>query len=176
MAEDSHEQELPEGVLWQGSPAQITNIWRYLLAAVLIVVFVVAGFYGKNAAGANWPLWIGLILAGLALIYALWQYLQVRYYQYELTNQRLRIRSGVLNRQTDELELYRVHDIVLYEPFWARLFGLGNIKLHTSDETNPELTIRAVSGAQSVRDQLRDYVEKVRQQKRVRAIEGFGGE
>jgi uncharacterized membrane protein YdbT with pleckstrin-like domain len=168
-------QDLPEGVLWQGSPAQLTNIWRYLGSAVLIAVLIAAGVaIMRWVGGGAWPLWIALILSAVVLLYALWHYLQTRYYQYELTNQRLRIRIGVLNRQTHELELYRVHDISMNEPFWYRLFGLGNIVLYTSDETNPELTIRAIAGAQRVRDQIREHVEKVRQQKRVRTIEGFG--
>jgi len=174
MAEADQHDDLPEGVLWRGSPAQLTNIWRYLICVVLIGVFLICGVYGQGMLETAWPLWTGLILAALTLLYALWHYLQTRYYQYELTNERLRIRSGVLNRQTDELELYRVHDMVLHEPIWYRLFGLGSIQLHTSDETNPELTIRAVRGAQDLRDKLRDNVETMRQKKRVRAIEGFG--
>jgi uncharacterized membrane protein YdbT with pleckstrin-like domain len=170
--EETHNDNLPEGVLWKGSPAQLTNIWRYLLALVLIIVFIAGGI--ALSGNGMWTVWVGLVLAAIAAGYALVHYLQTRFYEYELTNERLRIRSGVLNRQTDELELYRVHDIVLNEPFWYRLFGLGNIILHTSDETNPELTIRAVPGAQNLRDQIRDNVEKVRQQKRVRTIEGFG--
>ncbi len=41
----------------------------------------------------------------------------------------------------NELELYRVKDIVLNEPFLLRLVGLSNIVLVTSDRSTPVFVV-----------------------------------
>ncbi|MEZ5300332.1 MAG: PH domain-containing protein [Verrucomicrobiales bacterium] len=47
-----------------------------------------------------------------------------KFYNYELTNERLKLSTGVLNRKTDVLELYRVKDMELEKPLHFRIFGL----------------------------------------------------
>ncbi len=117
---------------------------------------------------------LSVYLAGLLIIplpWVIWRWLELRSRRYELTTQRLRTISGVLNRNEDELELYRVKDITLQQPLHLRLFGLGNVTLHTSDKTTPELVIPAIPNARQVRDQVRNLVEKRRDEKRVREID-----
>jgi uncharacterized membrane protein YdbT with pleckstrin-like domain len=90
---------------------------------------------------------------------------------YELTSQRLRKTSGILNKKLDELELYRVKDSTLEQPVLLRMFGLGNIKVISSDATLPTLTMEAVPGAYDAREKLRVAVEAERDRKRVRDVE-----
>jgi uncharacterized membrane protein YdbT with pleckstrin-like domain len=91
--------------------------------------------------------------------------------EYELTSQRLVLRSGVFNRKTEEIELYRVRDSSLDEPLLLRLFGAGNIVLYAIDTSAPTIVLRGVRGAAEVRQKLRAAVEATRDQKRVRSIE-----
>ncbi len=90
---------------------------------------------------------------------------------YELTTQRLRITRGILNRRLDELELYRVKDYVMEQPFLLRLLGLGNITIVTSDATTPTVALRAVAGVAGVREKLRNAVQAERDRKRVRELD-----
>ncbi len=77
----------------------------------------------------------------------------------------------MLNRKTDELELYRVRDYQLVEPFFLRLFSLGNVVLRTSDRSNPVVTIKAVENGEELREKLRQYVEECRTHKGVREFD-----
>jgi uncharacterized membrane protein YdbT with pleckstrin-like domain len=88
-----------------------------------------------------------------------------------VTNQRLRVRSGVLSRLTSELELYRVKDLTLLEPFLYRLLRLSSIQLHTSDRSNPLVVIRAVRQGDALREQLRTCVERQRKLHGVRELD-----
>jgi len=72
------------------------------------------------------------------------------------------VRRGVFSKRTDELELYRVKDTVLVEPFWLRLVSLGHIDLTTSDRTTPLVRIAAVPDAARLREELRSNVERMR--------------
>ena len=89
----------------------------------------------------------GIVIAGILFppvfaallvpaLWAGWRYLVVKCRVYELTSQRLRLYEGVINRKIDEIELYRVKDTNIEQPFWFRMFGLGVLNLKTSDRSH----------------------------------------
>ncbi|KXS54996.1 MAG: membrane protein [Marinobacter sp. T13-3] len=135
-----------EKMIWKGRPSQVVNLGTYLLMTLLIwLVF---------------PLFI-----------MIWKWLVVRNTQYALTTERLRTRHGVLNKRTDDLELYRVRDYRVERPFFLRLFGLGNLIMDTSDTTHPTVTIQAIPNAEALSNKLRRQVEHCRMQKNVREVD-----
>jgi uncharacterized membrane protein YdbT with pleckstrin-like domain len=99
------------------------------------------------------------------------KWLRNRCRRYQVTTERIHLRQGVFARKTDDLELYRIRDYVLDEPFFLRLFGLGNVVLSTDDQTSPNLVIRAVPQVETLRDQIRKHVEICRTRKGVRIAE-----
>ncbi|MGH8046527.1 MAG: PH domain-containing protein, partial [Chthoniobacterales bacterium] len=111
---------------------------------------------------------IGLIIP---LVWAPIRWFTNRATTYELTTQRFRITRGILNRQLDEIELYRVKDYVMTQPLFLRLLGLGNIDLLSSDVSTPTVTMRAIAGVEDVREKLRTAVQSERDRKRVRALD-----
>jgi len=128
---------------------------------VLATAFVVGGVYWV-------PSLIGLIIP---VTYAGWRYLSVRCNVFEITTQRLRITTGVINQDIDEIELYRVKDILIERRWWMRLTGLGTVHLETSDRSLPKLEINAVRNCIKVREELRKLVEAMRDSKRVREMD-----
>jgi uncharacterized membrane protein YdbT with pleckstrin-like domain len=135
-----------EKPIWSGSPSQVTNI--PVFAICLLFVWLVV------------PLFV-----------AIWKWLVVRCTKYELTSERLRTSHGVFNKQFDEIELYRVRDYRLEQPFFLRLFGLGNIVMQTSDRTHPTFTLRAIPDSLRLRDQIREAVEACRAKKGVKELD-----
>ena len=71
----------------------------------------------------------------------------------------------------DTLELYRVKDIETRQPFLSRLVGVENVQMNTSDTSSPFVFIDAVPSSIGLADKLRNQVEIIRQQKRVREID-----
>lgn len=140
----------PEPVVWQGSSSQFVNIGAFTLWGLLgLTVFLL-------------PISIAIIT---------WTYLTTKNRKYELTAQRVKTHSGVLSKQTDTEELYRVKDSRLEQPFFLRIFGLGNVILFSTDISSPTLVIEAVPNARALHDQIRNLVEKCRDEKRVRNVE-----
>ena len=134
--------EKTEELVWTGSPSQVVNLPVFIVCALLCWLVV-------------------------PVFYAIWKWLVLRNIRYELTSERLKLREGVLNKRLDEIELYRVRDYSLEQPFFLRLFGLSNITMRTADPSQPVVVLRAIKDGELVLEQLRKYVEQARVQKRV---------
>jgi membrane protein YdbS with pleckstrin-like domain len=150
-----------ETALWKGSPSQWMNTGSFSLALLLSAGIVAGGIFFP-------PAFAVLIIP---VIWIIWRYLVIRCEVYELSCQRLRINKGVLNQTSDEIELYRVKDVILERKWWMRLTGLGSLHLETSDRSLPDVTIPAVRDADNLRETLRREVEIIRVKKRVREMD-----
>lgn len=138
-----------EKVAWTGGPSQLSNLGLYALCTLLCWLVV--------------PVFV-----------ALWRWLQTRCTVYELTDQRLIFKRGVLSKTTDDLELYRVRDSRFQQSLFERLFGLGEVTVYTTDETTPVIRLRYIRDAAHVRETLRTLVEARRDAKRVRYLDAEG--
>ena len=115
-----------------------------------------------------------LCLLIIPIPWAFYRWLKTRYHVYEVTSQRIRETTGIFSKQTDDLELYRVKDMRLEQPFFLRMFNAGHIVLLTSDRTSESYVLRSVrpdGGPRALMDTIRRCVETRRDQKRVREID-----
>jgi uncharacterized membrane protein YdbT with pleckstrin-like domain len=133
---------MPEETIWTGTSSQLKNLGAFLLCILVIPI--------------PW---------------AFWRWLQVKNRVYQLTTERLLISSGVINKSTETLELYRVRDLQVAQPFWLRLFGLHNIHLITTDTSTPEIIVDYIPADLKLPDKFREQVEQCRVKKRVREID-----
>ena len=137
---------MPEEIVWRGTSSQWKNFGVYLLCGLLCWLIV-------------------------PIFFALARFLQTKCKVFELTTQRFKVTSGVFSKVTETLELYRVKDIETRQPFLLRLVGVENVQMTTSDTSSPIVLIEAVPLSVGLADKLRNQVEIIRQQKRVREID-----
>ena len=162
-----------EKLLWRGRSSQIINLPFFILclgiaiASVFVKVFLAEYFEGKIPYLNYFP----LVVSGIASFWALWIWLGTYLNTYEITTERFFETSGVLNRDKEEVELYRVKDTSEPKPFFLRLFGLGNVIILSSDKTAPKAVIYAVKNNTRIRNILRKQVELARQRKGVRELD-----
>jgi membrane protein YdbS with pleckstrin-like domain len=135
-----------EEIVWRGTSSQWKNFGVYLVCGLFCWLIV-------------------------PIFFALAYYLQTKCKVFELTTQRLKVTSGVFTKVTETLELYRVKDIETQQPFFSRLVGIENVQMTTSDASSPIVLIAAVPSSVGFADKLRNQVEIIRQQKRVREID-----
>ena len=131
-----------ERVEWTGTPSQMQNLGWFLSCLLLIPI--------------PW---------------AIWRWLVVRNTVFTLTTERLRIRRGVFNRTTEDLELYRVRDTRMEQTFFERMFGVGEVILYTTDASTPEVHLPWLKDAELLRETVRRFAEERRDAKRVRTFE-----
>ncbi len=160
-----------ETSLWKGSSSQWLNLGPFTAALAVALGLVIGGLLLAPF------LPFALVAIGLPAVYFIWKYLVVRTRVYEITSQRVRVTSGVINQTIDEVELYRVKDTQMFRPWWMRLTGLASIHLDTSDRSIPHLIIPAIRGGAELREVLREQIELARDRKRVREMdfEGIDG-
>lgn len=155
-----------ETPLWKGTPSQWLNIGPFSLALLLSAGIVVGGIFFP-------PAFAALIFP---MGWMIWRFLVIRCEVYELTTQRLKICHGVFNQKIDEIELYRVKDVLVERKWWMRILNLGSLHLETSDRSLPQVTIPAISNVLELRESLRKEVEAVRDKKRVRELDFEDGD
>lgn len=149
---------MEEKTICEISPSQILNLKSFFYSFLVTAVIVAGAVLAEN----------NLILIALVLPvgFAIWKYLEIASTRLKITDERLILRKGVLNKTTNETELYRVRDSRIEEPFFYRLFGCGNIMLYTTDEAEANLKLTAFRKPHWVKDQVRNYSEICRQKKR----------
>ncbi|MEA3207529.1 MAG: hypothetical protein QOE70_586 [Chthoniobacter sp.] len=138
---------MAEETLWQGTSSQIKNLGAFVLCILV-----------------------------LPIPWAIYRWLAVKTTTFRLTTERLITERGILNKTIDTLELYRVRDLQVTQPFFQRLFGLQTIHLLTADTSTPSVVIDHVPNSLGLADKFRAQVEESRMRKRVRTLDVEDGD
>lgn len=77
---------------------------------------------------------------------------------YTLTNERIKITSGLLGKAHENVELVRVQDIDHSQTFGERVLKIGDITIRSHDPSHPEIVLRNVQDPESVYEILRRAV------------------
>jgi uncharacterized membrane protein YdbT with pleckstrin-like domain len=107
----------------------------------------------------------------IPLIYLIWNHYKIKCTRYVVTNQRIRLTTGVFSKTTSNLELYRVTDVTMTQSFTERLFGIGNVDLVTTDRTTPLFRIMGVRDHAALFETIRALAESQRDRKRQREFD-----
>ena len=91
--------------------------------------------------------------------------------RYEVTTERLIVEYGILNKSTEEIELFRVQDLSVERSVFDRMFGVGNIVIHSGDATGGMLVLFDIANAEEVKNLIRDASRVERQRHRVGVFE-----
>jgi membrane protein YdbS with pleckstrin-like domain len=160
-----------EQTLWRGTSSQWKNALTFGICLFIVIAILVIAFIASQTESLEMAAPFILITLVLPIVIALTHYLRIRTKIYELTNERLKISEGIFGKVTDTLELYRVKDLETRQSFSLRLCGLEDVQLNTSDTSTPFVIVDAVPTKLGLGDQIRNAVEAIRMQKRVREID-----
>ena len=109
--------------------------------------------------------WVAVVLSlGIALAVYWVRSLSTRY---EITTQRVRVERGLLSKNKDSLELFRVDHFDLLKPLGMRLVGHCMLHLRSSDSGFPTVVIYGVPGLEALADTLRECSLRERARRRV---------
>lgn len=137
-----------EPIVWMGKPSQANNLFAFIICFLFCwLVF---------------PVFIAYYL-----------YLRTKHTIYVITDQRLRVYSGVLIKRIDDVELYRVKDTIYLQPFFLSWFGLCNIQMITSDATWGDAMLQGVTNGRMLREKIRHVVEIAREKKGVKEVDYY---
>ena len=74
---------------------------------------------------------------------------------YTLTNERLKISTGLIGKDIENYELIRIQDIDIVQSMGDRILGVGDIQIKGADQSTPSVVIRNIHEPQEVYEILR---------------------
>lgn len=151
-----------ENVLHRTRPSQWLSFDVWVLA---IMASVVVAHIWPMAAELLWQFsrwrlpnawYVWAVLA--PLLAGVWRSVVIFTTIYKVTDQRVMRRTGVFSIHWDEIELARILDYEVSQPFYLRVLGLGNLTVVSSDKSTPRLRILAQPHVRELRDGIRELV------------------
>jgi membrane protein YdbS with pleckstrin-like domain len=152
---------------------KLSPVARAFPALILVgVIFIGLGIgLALRAQDFSWPRWVTLVPLALGVFPLLLLWIRVKSSSYRLTNQRLFVRRGWLAKHVNELELYRVKDVVVDQGGLQRLLCYGTITVLSADDTTPEVYLIGVCRPTNVKEMIRTQYRAARQREGVRPTE-----
>jgi len=135
------------------------------LAGIVLAVLDIGGL-------GIWP----LALTAIALILIAVEAVRNLAATYEVTEERLVMRRGIIFKSIDEIEMYRIKDVRIDFSLLNQMAGIGRVTVTSSDETTRggPLVIPHIQRARERREALRRLVDTARQRRQVREIDMAG--
>ena len=92
---------------------------------------------------------------------------------YEITDQRLIVKRGLVMKSIDEIELYRIKDVRVDYSLVNQITDIGTITITSSDRTtgNAQFVLRDIPAARERREGLRKLVDRARRLRGVREMD-----
>lgn len=128
----------------------IEQILWVMLGMALVIAYLITSFMFHGML---------LLLAMVVLAYLLYQVFYLSRIEYIVTGEQIIYLHGVLNHQTDYMELYRVVDYQQHRSLLQQCFGLKTITIMSGDKNLPTLDIIGVEEKAEVVQEIRLRVE-----------------
>lgn len=104
---------------------------------VPLAVLLFAG--GRRDDGYPW--WLPMIGVGALVVVSIWQYLTFRY---RIEDDRLIVRSGLLERSVRQIPYSRIHNVAIHQSLLHRLMDVAEVRLESAGGTRPEAQMRVL--------------------------------
>jgi uncharacterized membrane protein YdbT with pleckstrin-like domain len=134
-----------EEVIFEGHPS-----WRAMLAfyiqgllAVLVVGAIVAGVTALGD-GVKWGLVAAVVAVGAALLIVGGLIARIATV-YTITNQRLRIKRGILSKKVQQTRIDRVQNVNTNQSVLERVLRVGTVDFDTAGTDDSDFTFAGVS-------------------------------
>jgi membrane protein YdbS with pleckstrin-like domain len=112
-----------------------------------------AGNEDDTARHICWAIAASVFLAGLLFYGVKWLARRSRHYR--ITGGRIEYEHGMLFKRVENMDTWRMQDISLTQSLPQRIFGLGTVRILSSDQTDPQLDIGPIPRARKVYDALK---------------------
>ena len=135
-----------EHVLYEGHPS-----WRSIVAYYLqgLIVTIVAAVIGYVADGIGLALGVALLIAALVLVAGFIRRLATTY---TITNQRLRIKRGIVARHIQQTAIERVQNVSTDQSFFERMLQVGTVDFDTAGTDDSDFKFQGVEDPEEVVD------------------------
>jgi uncharacterized membrane protein YdbT with pleckstrin-like domain len=139
-----------EAIIFEGHPS-----WRAMLAfhiqgllAVLVVAAIAAGVTALGD-GVSWGLVAAIVVVGAVLLVVVGLIRRIATI-YTITNQRLRIKRGILSKRVQQTRIDRVQNVNTDQSVLERVLRVGTVDFDTAGTDDSDFTFAGVSSPSRV--------------------------
>lgn len=97
--------------------------------------------------------------------------LPISFTTYYMSEDRLFAETGFFTTRVESILLYRVRDIGFERTLGQKIFGVGSVKIISSDKTAPELVLKNIKAPAKISELLHENVEETKIKRRMRVSE-----
>ena len=138
-------------------PSAIYALLKVLPLILMTLAFLFIAYW-------LYPAFLGLSL--LIMLIVCYKYLKIRNTCYLISEEVIRISTGVFSTRLESLEMYRIKDYLVTQPLILRIFNLMNLTLKTTDPENKSIQFTGIPVSDLI-DTIRDHVQKARLRNRI---------
>jgi len=106
----------------------------------------------QTEAFARYRIIAALGLTILVVCLLIWKALGLKMTRYEITADRIEWSRGILDRQVDNIDMFRVIDLKLRRSLLDCILGIGRVELITTDKTDPHFTFEKMRHSRGLYD------------------------
>ena len=161
----------PEETLWKGTPSPKVLVGRVIGLIVIVVAIPFAAHWfaahtnaiDQQASIIKIGWWVTGIVFLIQLVRLIIALMRIRSTLYTITNQRILIENGILSKALNEIDLRTVDDTQFYQSLIARILGIGNVTLISTDKEEPVLVLHNVPDPRNLRETIRSNAYRMSQ-------------
>jgi len=143
-----------EQTLWKGTVSHLHYAGKWFLAVILLAaIFGSFWFRLPGDDGILWGARVGLVVLALLLIG--WIQLDRSRRRYAVTNKRVSVEYGIINRTSQEIRIQDIRSINLHKSGFAGLLGIGRVEFSSAATDDADVIFWNTPDAQKVRDLVR---------------------
>ena len=116
-----------------------------------------------------WGVLLAFVGIGLLLLLRAWYLVAAT--RYRLTTQRLFVQKGLIAKELEEVELFRVKDVTVRQGMLDRMLGVGTVVVLSTDDTAPRLELAGIRRPVEVKESVRGAFRAARQREGLRMAE-----
>jgi uncharacterized membrane protein YdbT with pleckstrin-like domain len=148
-----------ERAIWEGNPSQWLNFRTYAYCIIVIVLIIIVLFFITKF---RWLFFLLLLYPVLRSLFAWYEVYSIRY---KITSARVLRRGGVFSRITTEIKLSEIREVLLIEPWYERIIGLGDIRLNLKGFSESYIIISGIRRADEIKELINKTINRNNEEK-----------
>ncbi|NIP23765.1 MAG: PH domain-containing protein [Phycisphaerae bacterium] len=182
-SQESEEEQTDDNILFAGSPSLFGMVptvikGMFFLVVAALLVKLPLEIMANDLLSLEWTenqmlvfgryrIITGLGLAIIVVLRLAVKMIKLKMIYYEVTPDRIEWGRGIFDRRVDNLDMFRVIDLNMRRSIFDVIFGIGSVKLVTTDKTDPEFAFEKVRHCRLLYDVIKKASLEADKQNRV---------